>query len=101
MADLAEVTEKLRAQVGDDSGLGGSVKFDFGDEGVILVDGGVSPNTVTNEDNDADCTIAVSMDDFKEMATGNLDPTMAFMQGKLKVDGDMGLAMKLGPLLQG
>ena len=101
MADLEKVTEQLRSQVGDDSGLGGSVKFDFGDDGVILVDGAASPNTVTNDDNDADCTIGVSMDDFKEMAAGNLDPTMAFMQGKLKVDGDMGLAMKLGPLLQG
>ena len=95
MATLQEITEKMREAVGSDSGLGGSVKFDFGDEGKVFIDGG----TVTNEDAPADCTLQVSKSDFEEMAAGRLDPTMAFMSGKLKVQGDMGLAMKLQPLL--
>ena len=35
------------------------------------------------------------MDDFKTILAGDLDPTTAFMMGKLKVEGDMGIAMKL------
>ena len=43
--------------------------------------------------------MAISLADFMEMADGKLDGTMAFMSGKLKIQGDMGVAMKLGPLL--
>jgi putative sterol carrier protein len=99
MATLEEVTNRLRENVGEDSGLGATVKFVF-DEGVIYVDGASSPNSVSNEDKDADCTIKVALDDFVSMAQGDLDPTVAFMSGKLKVEGDMGVAMKLGSVLR-
>jgi predicted lipid carrier protein YhbT len=46
----------------------------------------------------ADATVSVGFDDFQKLAQGALDPTMAFMQGKLKVAGDMGVAMKLQSL---
>jgi putative sterol carrier protein len=97
--DLAEVTERIRAAVGDSSGLGKTVKFDFGPTGQIYVDGVSTPNTVSNEDKAADCTLQLAWDDFLQMAAGKLDPTMAFMQGKLKVLGDMSIAMKLQPIL--
>ena len=43
--------------------------------------------------------IRMSMADFLALAAGDLNPQMAFMLGKLKIEGDMGLAMKLGGLL--
>ena len=95
MATLDEITQRMRDAVGADSGLGSSVKFDFGSDGVIRIDGG----TVDNEDGPADCTIQVAKADFESMGRGELDPTMAFMSGKLKVQGDMTVAMKLQPLL--
>ena len=95
MATLDEITARIREAVGDDSGLGKSVKFDFGSDGVIRIDGG----TVDNQDQPADCTISMTKADFESMAQGQLDPTMAFMSGKLKIQGDMGVAMKLQPLL--
>ena len=95
MATLEEITDRMRQAVGADSGLGSTVKFDFKGEGFIFIDGG----TVSNEDAPADCTIIMSKDDFEQMGQGKLDPTMAFMQGKLKINGDMGVAMKLQPLL--
>ncbi|MEZ5996891.1 MAG: SCP2 sterol-binding domain-containing protein [Hyphomonadaceae bacterium] len=72
---------------------GKKVKFDFGDAGKIFLDGGA--NTVSTEDAAADTTIKVKLEDFVDMAGGKLDPTSAFMQGKLKVEGDMGVAMQL------
>lgn len=97
--DLEEVTAALRQRVGDNSGLGASIKFDFGGDGVIHIDGLSTPNSVTNDDKDATCVISISMEDFRAMTKGELDPTTAFMMGRLKVDGDMSVAMKLSNLL--
>ena len=95
MPGLEEITDAFKTAVGSDSGLGKTCKFDIKDLGFIYIDGG----SVTNEDKPADCTIAMSNEDFEKLSAGTLDPTMAFMQGKLKINGDMSVAMKLQPLL--
>ncbi|CAN5189549.1 SCP2 sterol-binding domain-containing protein [soil metagenome] len=100
MADLAQVTDHIRNAVGDDSGLGKTVKLDLGDAGKIYIDGASSPNTVSNDDKPTDATVTMSWDDFMSLSDGKLDPMMAFMQGKLKIAGDMMIAQKLAPLLK-
>ena len=100
MADLASVTEHIRTAVGDNSGLGKTVKLDLIDQGTIYIDGASVPNTVTNEDKPADATVTMAWDDFIALSEGKLDPMMAFMQGKLKITGDMMIAQKLAPLLK-
>ena len=96
MATLEEITTRLREAVGDDSGLGKSVKFDFRGEGCIHVDGG----SVTNLDQPADCTVALSRSDFEDLARGRLDPAMAMMRGRMKVSGDLSVAMKMRSILE-
>jgi len=98
--DVAQFTEGMKKAIGTSSGLNSTLKFDFEGKGHIYVDGKSTPNTVTNEDKPADCTITVSTDTFRKMVARELDGTTAFMQGKLKVAGDMSVAMKIGPILQ-
>ena len=94
---LESVTETVREKVATASGFDHTVKFDFGDDGLIFVNG--NENAVSNDDGDAECTITMSLDDFESMTAGDLDPTSAFMMGKLKVSGDMGVAMKLSSVI--
>ena len=77
---------------------GKRVKIDFGgSEGVVMLDG--AANQVTEQDGQADTTIKVSWEDWQSMASGQLDGMTAFMQGKLKVEGDMSNAMQLQGVL--
>jgi len=96
---LEQITTGIRERIGASSGLNATLKFDFGSDGIIYIDGASDPNTVSNEDKDADCTITMSMTDFQSMVKGELDGTTAFMMGKLKVSGNMGIAMKLSSVL--
>jgi|SRR6185295_5402501 len=78
---------------------GKRVKLDFGDEGVVMLDGSADANKVTEEDGPADTTIKVAWSDWQDMSEGKLDGMTAFMQGKLKVEGDMSNAMQLQGVL--
>ncbi len=93
--DLQACTEALRAKVGDASGLNATLKFDCGDDGIVFVDGKSIPNSVSNDDKDADCTVGISLDNLTAMLEGDLEPATAFMTGKLKVSGDMSVALNL------
>ena len=92
---LASATEAIRAKVGIDSGLNATLKFDMGADGVIVIDGASTPNTVSNTNTDTDCTVGITLDNLQAMLDGDLEPATGFMAGKLKVSGDMGVAMRL------
>ena len=76
---------------------GKRVKLDFGDQGVILLDGAASQ--VSEEAGAADTTLKVAWDDWEAMAAGQLDGMTAFMTGKLRIEGDMSNAMQLQGVL--
>jgi putative sterol carrier protein len=96
---LDSSTQNIRDRIGADSGIGATLTFDFGDEGRIFIDATAVPNRVDNSDSPAQCTIGVTLADFEAMLAGDLAPATAFMGGKLRVDGDMGVAMKLQSML--
>ena len=75
--------------------MDGSVKFVIADEGALRVDAG----GVSVDDSEADCTITADSETFRDLLAGELDPTAAFMSGRLAIDGDMGLAMRLASVL--
>lgn len=91
---IESVAEKIKPQV-ENSDFDRSVKFDTGGDGVIVIDNG----TVSTVDAPADCTIKLSLDNLEALLAGELNPTMAFMSGKIKIEGDMSVAMALSQLI--
>ena len=75
--------------------LGGTAKFDIEGEGAVMMD----DTGARAADEPADVTLSADAETFQSILEGETNPTSAFMTGKLKVDGDMGLAMKLASAL--
>ena len=92
---LESATQAIRTKVGADSGLAATLKFDMGADGVIVIDGKSTPNTVTNDNTDTEYTVGITLENLQAMLDGNLDPATGFMADKLKVSGDMSVAMRL------
>jgi putative sterol carrier protein len=97
---LEDLTDQVKGQALQLAALGYKVKFDVEDEGPILIDGTVNPVVVSNEDEDADCVISLSPGNLEKLIAGDLSPTLAYTLGQIKVDGSLGVAMKLASLLE-
>ncbi|WP_299146511.1 SCP2 sterol-binding domain-containing protein [uncultured Tateyamaria sp.] len=87
---VAVLNEKLA-----NADFSGTAKFDIDGEGAIMMDA----NGARAADEEADVTLSADADTFRSILEGDTNPTAAFMTGKLKVDGDMGMAMKLASVL--
>ena len=83
------LSEKLQG------GFDGLAKFVIEGEGAIMLDAGGARAA----DEEADVTMTATTEVFKAILDGEMNPTMAFMSGKLKIDGSMGQAMKLAAVL--
>lgn len=95
MSDVInEAVTALNAKL-DGASIGGSAKFVIEGEGSVVID----DNGARAGDDDADVTLTASVETFRAMMEGEENPTTAFMTGKLSVDGDMGMAMKLAGVL--
>jgi len=100
---FGEIDSALKANPERAAGMTAAYQFDLsGDEGgqfhIVMRDGqGEAGPGAADE---PDITISMAASDFVDMRTGRLDPTMAFMNGKIKIKGDMGLAMKLQSVLR-
>ena len=100
MASVREFFEGLESRVdkGNTSGMNNSYVFDIDGAGtwtVRVTDGDVK---VTEGAEDADATITASEETFEKIVSGDLNPTTAYMTGRLKLKGDMGAALKLQKL---
>jgi len=94
------ILKSIQDRAATNSPLGAKLKFDFGNNQLIHLDGSGAENIVSTEDQESDCTVNVSLDDLEGVMSGKINPMMAFMTGKIKVKGDMGVVMKLQGLLK-
>jgi len=92
--DKDEIPQEMRERVAA-SDFDQVMKFDCGDDGVVVI----NKQEVTREDMEADCTIKISRKNLEKLLKGDLNPMTAFLTGKIKVDGDLNVAMKLQTLL--
>jgi putative sterol carrier protein len=95
MPNLEGITERVRQAVGDESGVDARIKFNFGEEGWLFIDGKSVPNRVHNTDQESDITIAVSLANFERIINGELNPKLALMTGRMRLRGDIRIAMRL------
>ena len=79
----------------DGGGFDGTAKFVIEDEGAIMLDA----SGARAGDEEADVTMTADTDTFRAILDGSLNATSAFMTGRLRIEGDMGAAMRLGSVL--
>ncbi len=89
-----EIPQEMRDKVAA-SDFDRVMKFDCGEDGVVVI----NKREVTREDMEADCTITLSRKNLEKLVNGKLNPMTAFLTGKIKVKGDMSVAMQLQTLL--
>jgi len=94
---MSEVIDAIVAELAkkDASGYAGTAKFVVEDEGAVMLDA----SGARAGDEDADVTMTASLETFRAIFEGDMNPTLAFMSGKLKIDGSMGKAMALASVL--
>lgn len=84
----------INKKLGDD-GFDGSIKLNVKDEGCVVID----DNGARAADEDAACTLLADKDIFNGLFDGSVNAMQAVMGGKLAIEGDMSVAMKLGKIL--
>lgn len=78
--------------------LGYSLLLDFGDDGQLVIH---PDNTVNNDaPSSPDTTLTLSAETMRKIVSGETDPNMAVLTGKMKVGGKMGVALKLASYLE-
>lgn len=98
--DMSETIDAGVSALNDRLGGGfdGTAMFVVEDEGTILVDE-AGARAADGAGQQAEVTMTTDADTFRAILGGEMNPTAAFMSGQLKIDGDMGTAMKLGTAL--
>lgn len=95
MSDIVnEAVATLQSKL-EGADFDGTAKFDIAGEGAVMMDS----SGARAADEDADVTLSADADTFRGIMDGSTNATAAFMTGKLKIDGNMGLAMKLASVL--
>ena len=91
---LTDLLPKLQRAL-ETTSFDGSLKFDCGTDGVIVLADG----TATDEDQDTDCTLKLSGENLMKLLGGKLNPMTALALGKIKISGNPAVAMRLKDLL--
>jgi putative sterol carrier protein len=98
---LDAVTAAIRAKAATLPPLGYRVLFELGSDGAVFWDGSGPAPSIDNTAREADTTITIALADLAKLIDGTLDPTLAYMTGRLKVQGSLGVALKINQYFEG
>jgi putative sterol carrier protein len=96
--DIHDIRRELAGKVKEIPPIGKILKFKL-DEHFITIDGSGDTNELRDTDEEANCTITMSVDTYLKLQRKEIKPMIATLTGKLKVKGDIGLAQKLKQLM--
>lgn len=96
---LETVTRQIEKRLPDLAPLDARVRFIVEPAGIVLIDATQTPPVLHQGDGEADTTIRIAEDKFEQLLDGRLSPTLAYTLGQIKVEGSLGVAMKLANLL--
>ena len=97
MTKIEDIRSELSVKIKNIDPLGKKLKFKLDDD-IILIDGTSAENTISDADEEADCTIIMSKETYGKLQRNEIKPMMATFTGKIKIKGDLGLAKKLKQL---
>jgi putative sterol carrier protein len=97
MTKIEDIRSELSVKIKNIDPLGKKLKFKLDDD-IILIDGTSAENTISDADEEADCTIIMSKETYGKLQRNEIKPMMATLTGKIKIKGDLGLAKKLKQL---
>lgn len=95
---VAEFIEAVRGRLGNNAGLDAAIKIAFDDGAIVFIDGKSVPNSVSSSDSPADVTLRLSIETLNQLYRKELNPMMGVMSGKIKIEGNPMVAMKLEKL---
>ena len=100
-AIVDDIVRRLAAGLDGDLGIPGKVmKFNAGEDGVIVLDSSASPAKVTSADRPADCTVTMAAIALKRILDGQMSCGGAYMAFTRGVEGDQALAVLIQPFLR-
>ena len=95
---VAEFSDAVRGRLGNNAGLDATIKIAFDSGELVFIDGKTTPNSVSNSDSAADVTLRLSIETLNQLYRKELNPMMGVMSGKIKIEGNPMVAMKLDKL---
>lgn len=97
---LDDFTVGMRKLISGHSQLDTRIKIVFEDESVIFIDGRTIPHAVSNDDGEADVTLWMTLKTLNKLYRRELNPAVAAMTGKIRLEGNILDAMKLEAVLR-
>lgn len=98
MSSIDEIVATLTQRVSTIKPFGKKIKFSL-DGNIVYIDGTATPPTVSTDDAPADATITATLENFTKIMNKEINAQMAFMSGKVKLQGDMMAAMALQKIM--
>lgn len=96
---LEAIQQAITERVSRATDLNATVKFVVDGDKIVYVDATQQPPVISNEDKAADCTVRVSSETFEDIISGKSSAAMAYMFGKIKIEGSMSVAMAISRIL--